>query len=56
MLDIKFDVTSLELFNKHNIEYVIFGAYALAFHGCPRYTGDLDILVKYDPDQQHKKL
>ncbi len=40
----------LELFNKHNVEYVIVGAYALAFHGCPRYTGDLDILVKHDQD------
>ncbi|MCK5707520.1 MAG: hypothetical protein KAI43_07680 [Candidatus Aureabacteria bacterium] len=40
----------LELFNKHNVEYVIVGAYALAFHGCPRYTGDLDILVKNDQD------
>lgn len=36
----------LKLFNKHKVEYVIVGAYALAFHGCPRYTGDLDILVK----------
>lgn len=40
----------LELFNKHNVEYVIVGAYALAFHGHPRYTGDLDILVKPDSD------
>lgn len=38
----------LKLFNKHKVEYVIVGAYALAFHGCPRYTGDLDILVKPD--------
>ena len=38
----------LQLFNKHNVKYVIVGAYALAFHGCPRYTGDLDILVKPD--------
>lgn len=38
----------LQLFNKHNVEYAIVGAYALAFHGCPRYTGDLDILVKPD--------
>ena len=40
----------LELFNKHNVEYVIVGAYALAFHGCPRYTGDLDILVNHDQE------
>ena len=40
----------LGLFNKHKVEYVIVGAYALAFHGCPRYTGDLDLLVKPYPD------
>jgi hypothetical protein len=27
-------------------EFVIVGAYALALHGVPRYTGDLDILVR----------
>jgi hypothetical protein len=36
----------LELFNANNVEYVIVGGYALAFHGAPRYTGDLDIFVK----------
>ena len=35
----------LELFNKHGVEYLIVGGYALAFHGAPRYTGDIDILV-----------
>ena len=44
----------LELFNKHNVEYVIVGAYALAFHGCPRYTGDLDLLVKPDSNNGKK--
>jgi hypothetical protein len=39
----------LALFNEHKIEYMILGAYALAFHGAPRYTGDIDILVKPDP-------
>jgi hypothetical protein len=38
----------LVLFNKHEIDYVIVGAYALAFHGSPRYTGDLDVFVKPD--------
>ena len=36
----------LALFNEHNVDYMIVGAYALAFHGAPRYTGDIDILVK----------
>ena len=34
------------LLNDHRVEFVIVGAYALAFHGAPRYTGDLDILVR----------
>jgi len=38
----------LALFNKHKVDYIIVGAYALGFHGAPRYTGDLDILVKPD--------
>jgi len=41
----------LELFNAHKVEYMIVGGYALAFHGAPRYTGDIDILVK--PDQEN---
>ena len=36
----------LELLNAHKVEYLIVGAYALAFHGAPRYTGDMDIYVK----------
>ena len=36
----------IELFNKHEVDYLIVGAYALGFYGAPRYTGDLDILVK----------
>jgi hypothetical protein len=35
----------LALFNKNRVEYIIVGGYALAFHGAPRYTGDLDIFV-----------
>ena len=32
--------------NSNEVEYVIVGAFALAFHGLPRYTGDIDILVR----------
>lgn len=28
------------------VEFVIVGAHALALHGAPRFTGDLDILVR----------
>src|SRR5207244_10811622 len=30
----------------HGVEFVIVGAYALAFHGAPRFTGDIDVLVR----------
>ena len=32
-----------ELLNYHKVEYL--GAYALAFHGSPRYTGDIDFWI-----------
>jgi hypothetical protein len=38
----------LALLNAHDVAYIIVGAYALAYHGAPRYTGDLDILVHSD--------
>jgi hypothetical protein len=46
----------LALFNAHGIEYVIVGGYALAFHGAPRFTGDLDILVKPDRENARRIL
>ena len=36
----------LELLNSRGVDYVIVGAHSLAFHGRPRYTGDLEILVR----------
>jgi hypothetical protein len=46
-LDVQPDFRDLlALFNAHKVEYVVVGAYALAFHGAPRFTGDMDILVR----------
>src|SRR5438874_9717549 len=36
----------IELLNSRGVEYVIVGAHSLAFHGRPRYTGHLDLLVR----------
>jgi hypothetical protein len=36
----------LELLNSHKVEYLVVGSYALAFHGAPRFTGDIDLFVK----------
>lgn len=38
------------LLREHDVEFVIVGAYALAFHGAPRFTGDLDILIRPSPE------
>jgi len=46
----------LKFFNAHKVEYVVVGGYALAFHGAPRYTGDIDILVKPDEENAQRVL
>ncbi len=33
----------LELLEKYRVDYMIVGGYAVAFHGFPRFTKDLDI-------------
>ena len=50
-MDIKADPdfsALLALSNAHHVEYMIVGGYALAFHGAPRFTGDLDVYIKAD--------
>ena len=36
----------IESLNSKKAEYLVVGAHALAYHGHPRYTGDLDIAVR----------
>ena len=40
----------VELLNAQRVEYLIIGAHALAFHGRPRYTNDLDVFVRRSPE------
>jgi hypothetical protein len=44
------------LLNEHGVEFVIVGAYALAFHGRPRFTGDFDIFVRPTVANGHKLI
>ncbi len=39
-----------ELLNANAVEYLIVGGYALAAHGHPRYTGDIDFWVHQTPE------
>jgi predicted nucleotidyltransferase len=40
----------IHLLNTKSVKYVVVGGWALAFHGRPRYTGDLDFFVACDSD------
>jgi hypothetical protein len=56
-MDIQKDFRELlELFNAHKVEYVIVGAYALAFHGVPRFTGDIDLFVSPTSENANRIL
>ena len=44
----------LALFNERDVDYIIVGGIALAWHGVPRYTGDLDLLLRAEPDNAQK--
>ena len=32
----------IKLLNSNNVKYLVVGGYAVAFHGYPRYTKDMD--------------
>jgi len=40
----------IELLNAHNVRYLVVGGYAVAFHGYPRYTKDLDVWIELSPE------
>ena len=46
----------IRLLNTKSVRYVIVGAWALAFHSRPRYTGDLDIFVARDEENADKLM
>lgn len=39
----------LALLAKHKVRHLVVGGYAVAVHGYPRYTGDLDVFIALDP-------
>jgi Nucleotidyl transferase of unknown function (DUF2204) len=42
--------------NSHKVEFVVVGAYAVAFHGHPRFTGDIDFLVRPTRDNAERVM
>src|SRR5882672_8634445 len=56
-MDVQRDFADLcALLNAKNVDFLIVGGYAVAFHGAPRFTGDLDILIRPDAEQLERML
>jgi predicted nucleotidyltransferase len=46
----------LKLLNAHGVEYLLVGGYAVALHGYPRATVDLDVWVRATPANAERIL
>ena len=44
------------LLNANNAEYLVVGAFAVAYYGVPRYTADLDLLLRPSPENAERIL
>ena len=44
----------LSAFNEEGVEYLLVGAYALAVHGVPRATGDMDLWIRCSVDNARR--
>jgi hypothetical protein len=43
-----------ELLGRHKVDFMVVGGYAVAFHGFPRFTKDIDIFFRPSPDNVEK--
>jgi hypothetical protein len=46
----------IQLLNAEAVEYVVVGGFAVAKHGYPRYTGDLDVFIAGTKENAEKML
>ncbi len=46
----------LQLLNKNKVKYLVVGGYAVALHGHPRYTKDLDIWIYVNKSNTERLL
>ncbi len=44
----------IELCLSRKVEFLLVGGYALAFHGAPRFTEDIDLMVLVSPENADK--
>lgn len=46
----------IELLNANEVKYMVVGGYAVALHGHPRYTKDLDVWIELSPGNADRIL
>lgn len=46
----------IELLNAKKVKYLVVGGYALAFHGHPRYTKDIDFWIWMDDENASRMM
>lgn len=44
----------LQSLNNSGVRYLVIGGYAVAFHGHPRYTKDIDVWIDLSPDNARR--
>jgi hypothetical protein len=44
------------IINALKVRYIIVGAFAVAYHGYPRYTGDIDLFIERSSENAHAIL
>jgi len=49
-------VDLLRAFAAHDVRFLVVGAYALALHGRPRATGDLDVWIDATPENARRVM
>jgi hypothetical protein len=46
----------IQLLNANQVKYLVIGGYAVAIHGHPRYTKDIDIWIETSPENSQKLM
>ena len=46
----------LRLLNAHRVEYLLVGGYAVAYHGYPRATADMDVWIAVHPQNAQRVI
>ena len=45
-----------QLLNENDVRYLIEGGYAVAYHGYPRYTKDIDVWISINPENAERVI